>query len=144
MKRRLFSEEEQERIVEAVRRAEKQTSGEIRVHIQSKCGDDPYRDAAEVFSHLKMENTAQRNGVLFFVAYKSCKFAVLGDKGINEVVPDNFWQSTVDAMTPLFREGRFADALIAGILKAGEALKKYFPYQKDDVNELDDGVSYAE
>lgn len=144
MKCRLFSEEEQERIVAAIRQAEKRTSGEIRAHIQSKCGDDPYRDAAKVFNLLGMENTARRNGVLFFVAHKSRRFAVLGDKGINDVVPDNFWQSTVDEMTPLFRAGRIADALIAGICKVGEALKVYFPHQKDDVNELDDGVSYAE
>ena len=143
MKRVLLTEEEQSRVVEAVRRAEKMTSGEIRVHIQAKCGQDPYKDAAAVFKQLKMDATEQRNGVLFFVAYKSRKFAVLGDKGIDAAVPDDFWQETVDVMSPLFRQGKFADALVAGILKAGEALKRYFPHQTDDVNELDDGVSYA-
>jgi uncharacterized membrane protein len=143
MKRRFLTEEEQNRIVEAIREAENMTSGEIRVHVQARCGADPYLDAQKVFDKLGMSATAQRNGVLFFMAYKSRKFAVLGDKGINEAVPDDFWQSTVDVMTPLCREGRFADALVAGVLKAGEALKKYFPHQRDDVNELDDGVSYA-
>ena len=141
--RKLLTEAQQNEIIEAVRSAEKQTSGEIRVHIQARCGEDPYHDAAGVFKRLKMDATAQRNGVLFFVAYKSRKFAVLGDKGINEAVPSDFWNETIAAMTPLFQKGEFADALVAGILKAGEALKKYFPYQKDDVNELDDGVSYA-
>jgi len=143
MKRRFLTEEDQEKIVAAIKVAEKQTSGEIRVHVQAKCGDDPYLDAQKVFNKLKMDATEQRNGVLFFVAYKSQKFTVLGDKGINEAVPDDFWQETVDIMTPLCREGKFAEALEKGVLKAGEALQKYFPYQSDDVNELDDGVSYA-
>jgi uncharacterized membrane protein len=143
MARKFLTEEEQERIVEAIREAEKMTSGEIRVHLQAKCSADPYQDAQKVFGKLGMEATEQRNGVLFFMAYKSKKIAVLGDKGINEAVPEDFWQETVSVIEEHCRQNRFADALAAGVLKAGEALKKYFPYQSDDVNELDDGVSYA-
>lgn len=143
MKRKFLTEEDQEKIVAAIKTAEKCTSGEIRVHVQAKCSDNPYEDAKKIFNKLKMDATEQRNGVLFFVAYKSRKFTVLGDKGINEAVPDDFWEETIAVMSPLCSEGKFAEALAAGVLKAGDALKKYFPYQSDDVNELDDGVSYA-
>jgi len=140
---RFLTEEQEKQITEAIRSAEKQTSGEIRVHIQPHCGNDPYKNARKVFEKLGMTATELRNGVLFFVAYKSRRFAVLGDKGIDEAVPDDFWSETVSVMTPHFQEGRFAEGLSAGIANAGKALQKFFPYEKDDVNELSDDINYG-
>ena len=143
MKVKFLTKEEQEKVIAAIQTSEKETSGEIKVHIQPKCSDNPYQDAQKWFNKLKMQETEQRNGVLFFVAYKSKKFAVLGDQGINDVVPDDFWEDTISAMESSFKENNFSEGLVAGILRAGEALKKLFPYQKDDVNELSDEISYA-
>ena len=137
-----FSKAEGERIVAAIKAAELNTSGEIRVHLEEKAGKDPYERAQKVFDKLGMGKTEQRNGVLFYLATADKKFAVLGDKGIDDVVPDNFWNSTRDLMQEHFRNGRFVDGLTEGIDNAGEQLKKFFPYQSDDVNELDDEISY--
>lgn len=143
MNRKFLTEEEQKQVVDAIKEAEKQTSGEIRVHIQAKCSDNPAENAAKIFKKLQMTETKERNGILFFVAYKSKKFAILGDTAINETVPDDFWQETVTEMEPLFKESKFTEALVAGILRTGAALQKFFPYQKDDVNELDNEINYA-
>ncbi len=143
MSKQFLTKEQQDKIVDAIKTAEKETSGEIRVHFQARCGDNPSANAEKVFKKLKMYETKEQNGVLFFVVYKSKKFTILGDKGIDAVVPDDFWQQTVATMEPLFKEGKFTEAVVAGILRAGEALKKFFPYQQDDVNELDNEVSYA-
>lgn len=140
---KVLTKEEEIEVVNAIKQAEKETSGEIRVHIQPRCSDNPHTTAEKIFKKLKMYETEQRNGVLFFVAYKSRKFAVLGDKGINDIVPDDFWQETVLTMETLFKDGKITDALVSGITTVGKALKKFFPYQKDDVNELDDGINYA-
>lgn len=137
-----FSKTEGESIVAAIKAAELNTSGEIRVHLEEKAGKDPYVRAQKVFDKLGMSKTEQRNGVLFYLATEDKKFAVLGDKGINEVVPDDFWDCTRDIMQGHFRNGRFVDGLTEGITNAGEQLKKFFPYQSDDVNELDDEISY--
>lgn len=140
---RYISKIDEQRIIDAIREAETNTSGEIRVHVQPRCKGEPMDVARKVFERLGMTRTEQRNGVLFFVAYKNKKFTILGDKGINEIVPENFWESIVKTVTDCFSENRTADGLCAGIIAAGDALKKYFPYQTDDVNELDDEISYA-
>ncbi|HNP33726.1 MAG TPA: TPM domain-containing protein [Flavobacterium sp.] len=136
----LTSEEEQE-IVAAIGTAEKNTSGEIRVHIEKENTIAPLDRAVEVFRHLKMENTKERNGVIIYVAVKSKHFAIYGDKGINEKVADDFWDSTKDVMASHFRNGDFKQGLIDGILKAGEQLKTHFPHQDDDTNELSNEIS---
>ena len=119
------------------------TSGEIRVHIEDECEEDVLDRAAFIFSRLKMNRTEKRNGVLFYLAVKSHKFAIIGDSGINECVPENFWNTIKEEMGTQFKEGRFSNGLSLGILEAGKSLKKFFPYQSDDVNELPDEISFG-
>lgn len=143
MAEKFFSEAEKNKIVEAIRKAELSTSGEIKVHIERKCKKEVLDRAAEVFGMLNMHNTLQSNGVLFYLAVSDHKFAILGDKGLNECVPDDFWNQIKDHMQQLFRAGQFAQGLEEGILKAGNALKIYFPYSDDDINELPDDLSFG-
>jgi len=136
----LTPSEEQE-IVAAIRVAEKQTSGEIRVHIENTSKGDIEARALEVFSSLKMYNTDQRNGVLIYVAVDDRNFAIYGDQGINDVVKDTFWDDTIHSIQAQFKKGHFKQGLIDGILKAGEQLKVYFPWDDTDKNELSDSIS---
>ncbi|RKD87757.1 TPM domain-containing protein [Mangrovibacterium diazotrophicum] len=138
-----FTEQEKKQITDAIKAAELKTSGEIRVHVEGRCKEDVLDCAAHWFEQLKMHKTAARNGVLFYLAVTDRKFAILGDAGINAKVPDNFWESTKDLMLSHFKKGRFADGLSEGILMAGKQLKEHFPYQKDDVNELSDDISFG-
>ena len=141
--RSFFTKEEQHNIVAAIKEAELNTSGEIRVHIENHCKEEALERAAEVFYDLKMDRTAARNGILFYLAVKDHKFAIIGDEGINREVEHDFWNDIKDEMTSNFKENKFAEGLIAGILKCGDKLKKYFPYQNDDVNELSDEISFS-
>ncbi len=141
---KVFSEEQKEDIKQAILNAELDTSGEIRVHVENVCEGDVLDRASYWFDKLNMQKTDQRNGVLFYLAVKNRKFAVLGDRGINQRVPANFWDSIKDQMLAHFRENRFADGLIEGISEAGLKLKEHFPYQQNDVNELPDDISFGE
>ena len=132
---------EEDEIVEAIRQAEKNTSGEIRVHIEPHSKIDHFSRAQQVFVQLKMEATQDRNGVLIYVAVEDHKFVIYGDQGIDRVVPEGFWDSTKDLIQQHFLQGRFKDGIVAGVLKAGEELKKHFPWEADDINELSDEVS---
>ncbi len=136
-----LSKSEEEDIVEAIRLAEENTSGEIRVHLEKETSIAPIDRAVEVFNMLKMENTKDRNGVIIYVAIKSKQFAIYGDKGINEKVADDFWNSTKDIMLNHFKNGDNKQALVDGILSAGQQLKHHFPHQDDDVNELSNEIS---
>lgn len=139
-----FIEEEQQHIIEAIRQAEKQTSGEVKVHIEKKCpAEDVMERAKEVFGLLNMHLTEERNGVLFYLAYEDRKFAVLGDKGIYEKVSLDFWDSTKDLLRSHFSKNQFSEGLCKGIAEAGLQLKKHFPYQSDDTNELPDDISFG-
>jgi uncharacterized membrane protein len=139
-----FSEIEKEQIVQAIKAAEFNTSGEVRIHLESKCSEDPFIHGTKVFNQLEMYKTELRNGVLFYMAVKDKKFAIIGDEGIDKVVPDDFWDCTRDVMLELFKKGEFAKGLIQGIQRAGEKLKEFFPYQSDDINELSDEISFGE
>jgi uncharacterized membrane protein len=139
----LTKEEEQE-IVQAIQIAEKDTSGEIRVHIEKTTSIDAFDRALEVFHLLKMDETQLKNGVLIYLAVDDKSFVICGDEGINDVVENDFWNSTKDAMAVHFKKGDFKQGLIDGILKAGEQLKTYFPYQEGDVNELSNEISKGE
>jgi len=139
-----FTINEKASIQDAIREAELNTSGEIRVHIESKCKGEVLDRAADVFYHLKMDKTKLRNGVLFYLAVKSQKFAIIGDKGINAVVPENFWEDIKEMMAGHFKEDEFAIGLSKGIEESGKSLKQHFPYQSDDVNELSDEISFGE
>ena len=140
--RMFFSKEEQQKIVSAIKEAELNTSGEIRVHIENRCKGETLERAAEMFYELKMDHTAARNGILFYLAVKDRKFAIIGDEGINRNVEHDFWNDIKDEMTSMFKEGQFTEGLVAGILKCGNKLKQYFPYQENDVNELSDEISF--
>jgi uncharacterized membrane protein len=138
-----FSNEQQESILLAIKSAELNTGGEIRVHIENKCPGDVLDRAAQVFDKLHMQNTQLRNGVLIYLSIENRKFAILGDAGINAVVPENFWDDIKDKMIVHFREGHFTEGLVEAIQSAGEQLKKHFPYESDDVNELPDDISFG-
>lgn len=136
----LTPEEEQE-IVAAIRAAEQNTSGEIRVHIEKHTSIDAFERAMEVFHLLKMDETELKNGVLIYLAVKDKTFVICGDKGINDLVPNDFWDCTRDVMVHHFKAGRYKQGLVDGILRAGEQLQKFFPYQDGDVNELSNEIS---
>ena len=136
----LSANEEQE-IVEAIRLAELNTSGEIRVHIEKTSNGDATNRALDVFYKLKMDNTKLQNAVLIYVAVKEKTFVIYGDKGINEVVEKDFWNSTKDVIQSHFKSGDFKQGLVEGILKSGEQLKKHFPYDHLDTNELSNEIS---
>jgi uncharacterized membrane protein len=132
---------DEKRIVDAIKAAEKNTSGEIRVHIEENSDKQPLDRALEVFEKHGMHNTELRNGVLFYVCKKSHRFAVLGDEGIDTKVPDDFWESTKNKVIENFVKGQFAQGLALGIDEAGIQLAKFFPYQDGDQNELSDEIS---
>ena len=136
-----LTKEEEQVIVEAIRMAEKETSGEIRVHIEKTTPKVPYNRALEVFNELGMDATELKNGVLFYFAVADKNFVICGDKGINDVVADDFWNTTKDTMTTQFKAGNFKQGIVDGILSAGEQLQKYFPYQEGDTNELSNEIS---
>lgn len=136
----LTYEEEQE-IVEAIRVAEKETSGEIRVHIEKTTSIAAFDRAMEVFHLLKMDQTQLKNGVLIYLAVKDRAFVICGDKGINEVVPTDFWDTTKELMLDHFKNGNYKQGLIEGILRAGEQLSQYFPWEHGDTNELSNEIS---
>lgn len=138
-----FSREDKILILDAIKEAELNTSGEIRVHIEKTCKTNVLDRAAYIFEKLKIHKTKLRNGVLFYLAYEDHKFAILGDAGINAVTPKNFWDDIKDTMTDYFKKAEFAKGLSEGIRMAGEHLKKNFPYQSDDVNELSDDISFG-
>lgn len=137
-----FTKEQQKQVTNAIAEAELNTSGEIRVHIESTCKEDVLDRAAFIFKELEMHKTELRNGVLFYLSVEDHKLAILGDSGINSQVPKNFWLEIKDFLISEFRNGRYAEGLSEGILKAGIQLKQHFPYQKGDVNELSNEISF--
>ncbi|MEI6047480.1 MAG: TPM domain-containing protein [Bacteroidota bacterium] len=137
-----FSKEQQALILASVREAEMATSGEIRVHIETSFTGDVLDRAAWIFKKLGMNKTADRNGVLFYLAVTDRKFAIIGDAGINAKVPAGFWDEISALLQKNFREGKFTEGLSEGIVLAGKQLKTHFPYSKDDVNELPDEISF--
>jgi uncharacterized membrane protein len=140
--RRFLTAAQKERIVKAIQAAERQTSGEIRVHVESGVnGLDPLERAKAVFAQLGMDRTELHNGVLIYLAVVDRKFAIIGDAGINRVVPEDFWESTKEIMREHFKAGRFVEGIIYGVESAGRHLKEHFPYQAGDVNELSDEIS---
>ena len=136
-----LTKEEELEVIEAIRISEKSTSGEIRVHIEKETSLEAMDRATEVFNTLEMHKTKEANGVLIYVAVKSKKFAICGDKGINEVVPNDFWETTKTTMGNHFKTSNFKQGLVDGILIAGEQLKKYFPFDDSDTDELSNEIS---
>jgi uncharacterized membrane protein len=138
-----FSKGDKDRIGAAIKSAELNTSGEVRVHIENHCPEEVMDRAAFWFAELKMHKTALRNGVLFYLALADKKFAILGDGGINAKVPPGFWDEVKVAMVAFLKENDFVGAIEKGVLMAGEKLKEHFPFQKEDVNELSDEISFG-
>ena len=137
-----LTQKEEQEIVAAIRTAELNTSGEIRVHIEaSSNNEDAFNRTLEVFHSLKMFETKQKNAVLIYVAVEDHQFVIYGDEGINKVVPTNFWDTTKDVMQNHFKKGAFKKGIVEGILKAGEELKVHFPWQTDDEDELSNEIS---
>ncbi len=140
---------EEKAIIEAIRIAEKNTSGEIKVHLESTIKNSSEEDkfkgafqrAQEVFHFLHIDNTKHSNGVLIYIAVEDHVLVILGDKGINDVVEDNFWERTKDLILSHFKKGELKEGLVKGILNAGEQLKAHFPYLDNDTNELSDSIS---
>jgi uncharacterized membrane protein len=140
----IFSEKEQELISNAVESAERYTSGEIRICVEKTCSEPVLDRAANYFKKLGMDKTAQRNGVLIYIATEDHQFAIIGDAGINKLVPHDFWDSTKDTMLAYFKDGDLTAGIIAGIKMAGDQLKTYFPYLDGDFNELPNEVSFMD
>lgn len=138
-----FSKNQEKQILEVIRNAEKNCSGEIRVHVDEYCKSDPLLKAANVFEHLAMHNTALRNGVLIYVALKDRKFSIVGDVGINQKVPEHFWEQTKEAMLELFKAGQPVEAICFGIKEAGVKLQAFFPPSESDRDELKNDISYG-
>lgn len=138
-----FTKEQQDEIKKAILMAELDTSGEVKVHIENNCTEDVLDRAAFWFKKLKMHKTELRNGVLFYLAVKSKKFAIIGDIGINKEVPENFWDEVKELMTANFAEKKFSEGLATGIQETGQRLKKHFPHHSDDINELSDEISFG-
>jgi uncharacterized membrane protein len=139
--KKFFSAEEQERIVDAIRKAEHRTSGEIRVHLDCCSPEETLEKAKKVFHRLGMARTKHRNGVLIYLATDHRKFAILGDEGIHRIVPENYWDGVREKIQTNFREGRFCEGICVGIREIGEKLKTHFPVETDDRNELPDTIS---
>ena len=139
-----FSAKEKEQIVAAIREAEKKTSGEIRVFVESRCSYvDPVDRAVEVFFGLKMEKTEDRNGVLLYIAMKDHQLAVFGDKGIHEKVGTDFWNKEVSQMLSSFSRENYAEGIVKIITDIGDALVTHFPYENEDRNELPDDIVFG-
>ncbi len=142
--RSFFSKEQKEDIKQAILNAELDTSGEIRVHIEKTCDGEVMDRAAYIFKKLNISGTEQRNGVLFYLAVNNRKFAIVGDEGIHKTVPKDFWEEIKVKMLNYFRDGNFTDGLVEGITIIGKYLKKHYPYQTNDVNELSDEISFGQ
>ena len=140
----LFNEDEQHRIRVALEDAEKHTSGQIRVCIEKSCSEDVLDRAAKYFHKLDMHKTKHRNGVLIYLATVDRKFAIIGDAGINKVVPADFWDSTKEDMLEHFKLGDLVEGIVTGLQIAGENLQKYFPHHNGDANELSDDIAFMD
>ena len=134
--------EGQRRIADAITAAERHTTGEICVHVTPRCRGDVMKRAARTFNRLHLYTTKRRNAVLIFVAYDDRKFAILGDTGINDAVPEGFWDGEVEELGTYLKAGRPVDGICAIIARLGDRLSEYFPGERDDENELSNEVTF--
>jgi uncharacterized membrane protein len=140
--RKFLSDEDEKKIVQAIARAERNTSGEIRIHLQRNKKGDVLENAIKTFEKIGMTNTALRNGVLIYIDIDRKTFAVIGDKGIHEKVGSGFWEAVIDILRDYFLKEQYTEGIIEAVTEIGRRLKRYFPYQADDINELPDEISY--
>ena len=134
--------EGQRRIAAAITAAERHTTGEICVHVTPRCRGNVMKRATRTFNRLHLYTTKRRNAVLIFIASEARKLAILGDTGINDVVPEGFWDTEVEELTRYLKAGRPVDGLCEVIAHMGERLSQYFPGVRDDENELSNEVSF--
>lgn len=144
-KKPYFSQEQQQHIVSVIREAELQTSGEIRLFVESRCkSSDALQRAEGLFHELHMYETQQRNAVILYIAMKDKKLAVFGDKGIHDIVGDDYWNTTIQSLASYFADDRFEEGIIYAIKDIGEKLKIHFPYlPQTDKNELPDDIVFG-
>jgi uncharacterized membrane protein len=140
----LFNDDEQQQIRDAIAKAEKNTSGEIRICVEKNCKEEVLDRAAKYFYQLDMDKTRLRNGVLIYLATVDHKFAIIGDAGINKMVPVDFWDTTKDEMLEQFKQGNLVEGMIIGITRAGEKLGTFFPCATDDANEISNDVAFMD
>ena len=141
---KFFTDIQQQAIIKSIEKAELNTSGEIRLHVEDTCKINPVERAIEIFEKLEMHKTELRNGVLFYLATKDKKIAVIGDKGINDIVTENFWDDVKNEIINQFKKNQFTEGICKGIEMAGEKLKIHFPFESDDTNELSNDISFGE
>jgi uncharacterized membrane protein len=144
-KKHFFSDEDHERIVDAVRKAERLTSGEVRVFVESRCRFvDAMDRAIEIFTDLGMWKTKDRNAVLLYIAVKDHQLAILGDEGIHKRVGNEYWAAEVKKIIDAFNKEDYAEGIVECVNDIGEALQKNFPYDHDtDKNELPDDIVFG-
>jgi uncharacterized membrane protein len=139
-----LTEQEQDLVTSAISNAEKMTSGEIRIAVEKHCQGEAFERATAYFEKLGMDKTALQNGVLIYIAYADRKFAIIGDRGINRVVPADFWETTQIAMKAHFAAGNLLNGIIAGVQLAGEKLATHFPPRNGDINELPNDIIFMD
>ncbi len=130
-------------LVEAIKKAEDHSTGEIRVHIDSTTEENNAKIAFEVFKSLGMDKTKERNAVLFHVNFEQKYLTIIGDKGIHEKVQQKFWNDLHDKITKAFSEGKYFDGLHDAILETGFELKKFFPINRENPNELPNEITFS-
>lgn len=141
MKKSFFTTDEIHQLVNTIQETEKTTSGEIRIHVESRCWQNPLQRAILVFKKLNMHRTKLHNGILIYLAVKSQKFAIIGDKSINEKVPADFWDGIIKNIQPYFQDKKFCEGICIAIRRVGEKLQEFFPPVSDDKNELTNEIS---
>lgn len=139
-----FTSRQKASMTAAIQEAEKNTSGEIRIHIENHTSMDVLDRAAQVFAELKMHKTALRNGILIYIALQDHRMAILGDAGIHSKVPENYWNDIKNLMIEQFKTGQICEGICKAVLTIGQQLKHFFPYSTDDVNELPDEISFKD
>jgi uncharacterized membrane protein len=143
-KKKFFSDEEQQLIVSAIQKAERATSGEVRVYVESRCSYmDALDRAVELFAQMGMQATAERNAVLVYVATRDQQFAVFGDEGIHRKVGPDYWNTEVIKMMRDFNRENYALGIAGCIEDIGQALQQFFPYTDNDKNELSDEIQFG-
>ena len=139
---RLIAPEEQNRLLDKIARIEKRSSGEVRIHVTDRRVKDPLDAARRTFTSLGMASTRRRNGVLVFLSLPSRRFAIVGDEGIDRVTPPEYWDGLRDALARRLAAGQYCEGLLEILDRVEAVLAEHFPYEKGDVDELPDDISY--
>jgi uncharacterized membrane protein len=142
-KKKFFSKAEEQQIIDAIKTAERSTSGEIRFYVESKCEGDAYERAVALFHHLELHKKNHRNGVLIYLATQERKFAIVGDEGIHTKVTDTFWETVRTNMIEIFKQGNLVKGICEGIKQIGEKLKESFPFDPNNKQGYTDKINHG-